>query len=266
MAKRLLRTGMSVLMAAALVACGGGGGGGSGGGAPPDPQGGFSGTATRVGVPGSVDFDLLVLDDGTYYGFVGSDVPGAPDVEITAMLQGQGTVTGNVFTATNGREFQFGAFDTLAGPDMPFYTARVDHAVSASISAIGAADSSFGRLTYSAAFQPAYNTPVPLADVAGNYIGSTRRLAGDQAIAATITAGGALTAVSGVCSITGSLVQRPGGRRVFDLVVNYTAPTCALTGFSFTGVAFNSSPTNLILAGVLPDRSDALFAVLVKLP
>lgn len=269
MTKRLLRAGLPALLAAALVACGGGGGGGEGGGiggGAADPQGGFSGTAARTsGNTATVDFDLLVLDDGTYYGFVGSYDPDAPDVEITAMLQGQGTVSGNVFTATNGREFQFGEFDLMAGPDAAPYAARVDHAVSESISAIGAADSTFGRLTYDAEFADAYNMPVLLTDIDGDYAGFTRRLSGDAAITASLT-DGALTGTSGACTITGSLVQRPGGKRVFNLQLSYAGGGCSTAGQTYNGVAFNSSPTNLIVAGVLPDRSDALFAILVLVP
>lgn len=268
---------LSSLAAAALVAaCGGGGGGGGDevgtpGPAPTlaDSQGSFVGTVQR-GSASAAPLDLIVLDDGSYYGLVGT--PAGADVpsNVTSMVYGangsvrrEGSV--NVFEVATSVEFQYGAINPLAPADPAPVAAPVRH-VFGSSGIAGSADSAAGRLDYSAMALSQYNTPVPLADVVGTYGGAWRRRTGDVVgITMSIDADGDFSTTLGACVVTGTLVPRPGGRRVFDLQVQYRVADGCAANESLVGIAFNDdSPSELFFAAVVDGGSDAVFAFFNK--
>lgn len=267
---------LSSLAAAALVAaCGGGGGGGDEVGTPgpaptlADSQGSFIGTVQR-GSASAAPLDLIVLDNGSYYGLVGT--PAGLDVpaNVLSMVYGangsvrrEGSV--NVFEVATSVEFQYGAVNPAAPADPAPVAAPVRH-VFGSSGIAGSADSAAGRLDYSAVALSQYNTPVPLADVVGSYGGTWRRRTGDVVnITMSIDADGDFSTTLGACVVTGTLVPRPGGRRVFDLQVQYQVAAGCAANESFVGVAFNDdSPSELFFAAVVNGGSDAVFAFFDK--
>lgn len=275
MTKRFVRAAVAAVVTVVLTACGGGGGGGEGGGIGggdptlADTQGAFVGTVQRSGGI-AAPFDLILLDDGTYFGLVGT--PGGADIpsNVTSLVYGtNGTVREEgpalVFEASDGVEFQYGAVDPGAGVDPVPVAAPIQHALGATGIA-GFADSTAGRLDYSAVSLARYDEAVALPDLVGTFDGTVRRRTGDVLnVTLTIDADGDFSTTLGACTVTGTLVPRAGGKRVFDFDVQYRVAQGCTADESLFGIAFNdATPAELYFVAVKGDGSDAVFAFFNK--
>lgn len=250
-----------------LSGCGGGGGGGGGGN-----DGPAANTATRTqglytGVVGgtyyvpdvyviSPNFQLLLLEDGTYFLMTGSGTDGA--LEVSGLIQGSGTETGSTtFASTSALDFGY-------APPLSFNFELNTNYSSGTFFAT--ASNSIVYVAFTGAPISAsvydYNTPAQLSDVAGSWDFS---VGGDVVAALTINPNGTYsgTDVDG-CSSSGTLTLRPSGKNVFNVTYLDGPAPCTEPGSTGTDVAIVTTPATgprrLYLMGTAPNRSDG-FAV-----
>ncbi|MBS0595529.1 MAG: hypothetical protein JSR84_18900 [Proteobacteria bacterium] len=192
-----------------------------------DPQGAYAGTLS--GGNGN-KFELLMLEDGSYWALYGDESAGT--FFVSGFIEGSGAVSGATFTSSNARDF---------GTD-PSTPGSVSASVKQGESISGTAR--FGSQTVSfsgttAAVAPYdYNQPAQLTDIAGRW--TLSMLTGETA-GVTISDKGAIAGFSsGGCAFTGSIAPRPSGKNVFNLSVTFGSVPCALPGQKADGVALSS--------------------------
>jgi hypothetical protein len=198
---------------------------------------------------------VVVLDDGTYYGIYLTNNSG------TGFLQGTGSTKDGKFTSTNGLDFE-------SDDDEPFAfklstTVTPKSGISGSIEYTSLQETGTLELTYDASYEAA----VPLASLAGTYIGNFTTLESSGLVELTVESSGTYRATDSDtgCVVDGALKPR-GATAVFDLTVSYDQATCG-TALKGTGVAyvrsFKGNPL-LWFAGVNSSRSDYLLGVAQK--
>lgn len=236
-----------------LVGCGGGGGGKND--SPPAntaarAQGAYEGTLGGATIP---NFQLLLLENGTYYLLAGTGSGSAFVVE--GFIQGSGTETSSsVFTSTNARDF------SSQPPTIYSLTANyvTDVSISGSFSASGAGAATFTGAPISTTLYD-YNAAAQLSDVVGSWDVSVNGVT-DSTL--TVNSSGAYTGTDGDgCSYSGTITPRPSGKNVFDVTyLNGPAP-CDPAGASAVGIAIITTPSpgtrQLLVAGTTPDRTQA---------
>lgn len=221
-----------------LAACGGGGGGGETPPPPPPPQtagaeGFWSGTA-------SSGFSILgaVLENGEYWVmyYAGGVLYG--------LVQGNGTWNNGNFTSTNGLDFNIGGTVTPVAVSGS-YRER------ASLQGLVTPQAGGTPVTFTAAYEVAYETPATLAAVSGVWRG---RLIDGETYTINVAANGAFTgAGSSGCTFRGSAVPRPSGKNVYNLTVTFNGGVCALGTQTLSGIAVatGSGASQLLYAAAL---------------
>ncbi|MDR6539717.1 hypothetical protein [Variovorax soli] len=86
-----------------------------------------------------------------------------------------------------------------------------------------------------------YDLPASLADVVGNWNGST--VQGDTGSIA-ITSTGAFSGSLSGCNVSGQLTPRISGKNVFDLALTFGGSPCLLPGQSASGIALKANATD----------------------
>lgn len=240
--------------AAALLLLSGCGGGGGGDDDTPTPntaaraQGAYEGTLSGATIP---NFQLLLLEDGTYYLLAGTGTGSAFVVE--GFIQGSGTETSSsVFTSTNARDF--------SGPGVYNLTANyvADVSISGSISASGGGALTFNGAPISTTLYD-YDAAAQLSTVVGSWDVSVNGVV-DSTL--TVNSDGTYTGTDGDgCSYSGTITPRASGKNVFNVTYLSGPAPCDPAGVSAAGIAIITTPSpgsrQLLVAGTTPDRTEA---------
>lgn len=243
------------LIAVGIAGCGGGGDGGSAVPPPAPPpataEGVYGGTLTGSA---SSNFELLVLENGEYWGLYGQQTAGA--FLVAGFMQGSGSSNAGSFTSSNARDF--GYLPPLQGSVNATYntTAKtVQGTITAPGATVGFTGGPITGSTYSydgAAGPAAITGAWSLVDLGGN------------PITISIAANGSFTGNASGCSLSGSVIPRPSGKNVYNLSLTFGSAPCLLPGASATGVALSYPLSNgtaqLIVAGVNGSRSTGMAA------
>lgn len=225
--------------AALLTACGGGGDD-----APPaaPAQGAYAGSITAGAAKA---FELVVLEDGSYWALYGTTV--ANTLYVSGFVQGSGTSSNGSFSSTDTRDF--GYAPAVAGSITATYVAGTS--IAGTITATGGGSATFSGTT--AAIAPYdYNAAAKLSDITGAW--NLTMLTGETANV-SITAAGALAGVSsGGCQFSGTVAPRPSGKNVFNVSLSFGTSPCLLAGQVASGIGVYSPTTagsNQLIVGVV---------------
>lgn len=230
MKKYAVRNLVALMALVTLTACGGGGSDSGTGGTPGGTaEGAYAGTLT-----GSTSnaFQMVVLDDGSYWALYGQQSGGM--LYVTGFVQGSGTSSNGTFTSGNARDFGFQP--SVAGTVTASYVPGTS--IAGTVAATGVGSVNFSGTT--AAIAPyTYNQPASLAGVAGNW--SLSLLSGETA-AITVSDSGAFAGVSSLgCQFSGSLVPRASGKNVFNVNLTFGSSPCALPNQVGNGIAVHTA-------------------------
>ena len=190
---------------------------------------------------------VAVLEDGTSYFFY--SVAAIPN-QIAGVLQGPGTSDKGNFTSSNTKDFGIGlaALDTTISAT---YAAR--QFLNGSFT-----DSGAGTVTFTSAYNTAYDTTPSVAGLAGVYTGQAGSSGGVQTANVTAAADGTFTGTEqNGCTFTGKTTARTHGN-VFDQSVIFGGAPCFFAGSTFQGIAYFDTVTRrLYTAAPNNPRTDA---------
>ena len=231
--KRAGGASLAFVAALTLSACGGGGGGNGGGnGAPleagPTAEGVYTGTLTSNGVGNSNAFELVVLEDGSYWALYGQQV--ANVLEVAGFVQGAGTSNNGSYTSSTGADFGFDPAKAITLSAT--YTATPT--VAGTISYGGGVTATFSGGAPTGTLY-SYDAPASLGNVSGTWPVS---LTDGETASVTVSPSGALAGLSsGGCQFTGTVKPRASGKNVFDVSIVFGTSFCVLAGQTTTGIA-----------------------------
>jgi hypothetical protein len=234
------------LLSLGLSACGGGGSSTP----PPAPaqtsgaEGFWSGTTSSgFSILGAVlengEYWFMYFDGGVLYGFV----------------QGTGSWNNGNFTSTNGLDFDFGGAVTPVAVSAS-YRERV------SLQGVATPQTGGAPVTFTAAYDAAYETPATPAAVTGVWRG---RLESGETYSIDVGASGAFTgAGSSGCTFSGSIAPRPSGKAVYNVSVTFNGGVCLLGTQTVTGIAAvaGSGSAQALYAAALNGTRSAGFALI----
>lgn len=188
-----------------------------------------------------------VLDDGTSYFFY--SVSASPN-QIAGVLQGLGASDKGSFTSSNTKDFGIG-IAVLNTTISATYAAR--QFLNGSFT-----DSGAGTVTFTSAYNTAYDTTPGVAGLAGVYTGQAGSSGGAQTANVTAAADGTFTGTEeNGCTFTGKTTARTRGN-VFDQSVTFGGAPCFFAGSTFQGIAYFDTVTRrLYTAAPNSPRTDA---------
>lgn len=242
--------------------CGGGGNNNGRNNTPASPvaanvQGSYEGTVSDG--ERSTDFQLLILEDGTYFALSGTNSEGTFFSD--SLIQGSGTETSSSkFTSSNYLNFAESPPPIPGNIELTF---GADKIVSGAINITSNDPETLtltGRPISSTTYD--YNAAAKLSDISGSWL-LTSLYEFSAGVALEINADGSYTGADQVgCTFSGNFVPRSSGKNVFNVTVVVGAAPCILPGATYSGVAvrsFSSSGSQqLQVAGTIKDRSTAL--------
>ena len=171
-------------------------------------------------------FNSLVLEDGTYWGFYGGTTSGA--LAPIGFVQGSG---GSASGAYNGDLKDFGPNPAVQGSLAASYAplASLNGTITIAGSGLPFTGAGIAESIYR------YTAPASIADIQGS-----QRMDGPMGHhVMQVNADGTFSATTATCGYTGKFTPRATGKNVFDVSWTFGAGTCALSGQSATGIAFN---------------------------
>ena len=235
-----------------LAACGGGGDDDDDGPAT-TAEGAYAGSIS--GSSSTTAFSAVVLDDGQLWTVYGNNVGGV--LVLSGFLQGQGTSSHGVFTASNLRDF--GSSPPVAASLAANYVAGAS--LSGNLSESGATFGISGTAIPAAVYN--YNAPASLAGISGAW---TLAALGGTSLPLTIASNGAATGVtSGGCSVAATFTPRASGKNVFNLAITFGPAPCPVPSGTAAGIAILSTLSGgahqLMAAAVDPSRTIGTLAV-----
>ncbi|HEV7913628.1 MAG TPA: hypothetical protein VGP22_07665 [Albitalea sp.] len=175
--------------------------------------------------------ELLILDSGRYYLVYGLNSSSAAPAG--GVIVGDGSVSGNVLSSGNARDFSLQADTLLAGT----LTSTVAPRVQASTALLRSDGSS---ATYAGTYNAGSGGAPSLSTLAGTYGGQLGALNVDDASVLTIDASGVIAGVAAGSSCTyGGLALPHGSGNVFDIRLNFGSG-CPHAGSTLRGHAFLS--------------------------
>lgn len=188
-----------------------------------------------------------VLDDGTSYFFY--SVSANPN-QIAGVIQGPGTSDKGSFTSSNTKDFGIG-IAALSTTITATYAAR--QFLNGSFTDPGA-----GTVTFTSAYNTAYDTTPSVASLAGVYAGQAGSSRGVQTANVTAAADGTFTGTEqNGCAFAGKTTARTHGN-VFDQSVTFGGAPCFFAGNTFQGIAyFDAITRRLYTAAPNSARTDA---------
>ncbi|WP_439589502.1 hypothetical protein [Hydrogenophaga sp.] len=214
-----------------LASCGGDGG------APPAPNPPASPAGFYVGTMGAGptlrDVSTLILDNGRVYSLY-SGPAGGPATGIAGAVVGNGVTTGNTFTASPTRDFNFEAPASVTiGSLSASFTPR------SSIS--GTVSGSVPSVAFTGTYSPAYENAPSLAALAGTYAGDVGITGtGSEGADVVVAPDGTVTALSdNGCNLSGTTTLHASGN-VYDVTITVGAGCIPSLppGTVFTGHAY----------------------------
>lgn len=229
---------LAALATSALVAACGGGGGSDG---PSSTAEGFWVGPTSSGYTAR----LVVLENGETWGLYSTPTA------IVGALYGSTNSSSNGTLTGSGSDFYFPGrllqSATFSGTFTSKATVRVSTSLNSSFTGTYAAD---------------YDVPASLTNVVGTYsgVGITATTA-PYATAVSISAAGVVTASTPLCSGSGTIQPRPGGKNVFNISLAFSGASCPLTApGTTTGVAvYDAASRTLVSMGLNAPRTNGFF-------
>jgi len=237
-----------LILLATMTACGG-----SGGDSPP-PTTSASGTAEGIWQGRSSTTRTIrsvVREDGLYLVWYS---PAGYIPLVAGLVQGTGQSVNGVFTSADARDFNLEGHGVLRSQIDGTYVAR---------------QSLNGQITYdpvtvttfTSTFDPASETTMTLAEVAGTYEGQGGSVsvwfpATTHQTTVTISGQGVVTGHdTNGCAFHGQVT--PHGS-TFDLMLQFAVPFCQYPDLIFSGAVLLDVSTHRLLAGAVLDRSAAV--------
>lgn len=217
-----------------LASCGGDGGDPTPTPTPPTPPASPAGfyVGTSGAGPTLREVSTLVLDNGRVYSLY-SGPAGGPPTGIAGAVVGNGVTTGNTFTASPTRDFNFEVPSVTIGSLSASFTQR------SSIS--GTVSGGVPSVTFTGTYAPAYENAPSLATAAGTYNGLVGITGvGSEGADVVVAPNGAITALSvGGCNLSGSASLHASGN-VYDVTITVGAGCIPSLppGTVFTGHAY----------------------------
>jgi hypothetical protein len=207
-------------------------------------EGFWAGTVSNSGNPAV----LAVLEDGQAFGLASN---------ATGVTEGfYGSIVGSDSGLRGG-----------SGRDLTPATQTVTNITwSGSVankSSIAATTSS--GVTFSGAYNAAYDQTSNVANLAGNYsgFGFTGNAGGSQTVAVAIDSNGGLVLSAPLCTASATVVGRGNGKNIFNVRIGFSGATCPLfDGGTTIGVVFvdqSVSPKRLYIMTMANDASDGFF-------
>lgn len=207
-----------------LASCGGDGGDPT----PPPPAASPAGfyVGTSGAGPTLREVSTLILDNGRVYSLY-SGPAGGPPTGIAGAVIGNGVTTGNTFTASPTRDFNFEVPSVTIGSLSASFTER------SSIS--GTVSGGVPAVSFTGTYSSAYGNAPSLAAAAGTYTGVVGFSGGSEAATAVVAANGAITATSvGGCNLSGTAGLHASGN-VYDVTITVGAGCVFPAATVFTG-------------------------------
>ena len=213
-----------------LASCGGDGGPAPAPTTPPASPAGFYVGTSGAG-PTLRDVSTLVLDNGRVYSLY-SGPAGGPPTGIAGAVIGNGVTTGNTFTASPTRDFNFEAPASVTiGSLSASFTPRSSISVTVS--------GGVPAVAFTGTYAPAYENAPSLATAAGTYIGDVGFSGGSEGATVVVAANGTITANSTLgCNLSGAASLHASGN-VYDVTITVGAgciafpPATVLTGHAY---------------------------------
>jgi hypothetical protein len=205
--------------------------GGDGGPAPTTPPASPAGfyVGTSGAGPTLREVSTLILDNGRVYSLYSGPAGGPPTGTAGAVI-GNGVTTGNTFTASPTRDFNFEVPSVTIGSLSASFTPR------SSVS--GTVSGGMPAVTFTGTYAPAYENAPSLATAAGTYIGDVGFSGGSEGATVVVAANGTITATSTLgCNLSGAASLHASGN-VYDVTITVGAgcvfpPATVLTGHAY---------------------------------
>ncbi len=199
--------------------------------------GGFSGTTQD----GRKAFGAI-LDTGALYLLY---TPAGNTQSLGGVVFGNGTSVNGTYSASNALDFNVEGLGVLAG------TVSANYVMGQSLNASVTHAGNVFPLSLTAAYDPTFFQPTPVAVIAGTYSGQAVIAAPPQGeiLTVTISASGGVSSTDGIgCTRLGQLTPH-AGENVFDL--SYTeGMNCPFAGQTFTGIANYDARKNQVIVAV----------------
>lgn len=213
---------------------------------PPSPAGFYVGTYGAG--PTLRDVSTLILEDGRVYALY-SGPAGGPPTGIAGAVIGNGVTTGNSFTASPIRDFNFETPSVTIGSLSATFTTR------SSIS--GTVSAAVPSVPFTGTYSTGYENAPSLATAAGTYTGIVGFSAGSEAATVVVDPSGAITATSvGGCNLSGTAGLHATGN-VYDVSITVGAGCVFPPATVFTGHGYLNG--NVLYSMVLnPGLTDGL--------
>ncbi len=245
----------SLIFASALfmAACGGGGGNpgtcsgstqsctaiGAGGGSSTPVAGSAAGLyhgATSTGRTANV----IVLESGEFWVLYS---PVGNSNILAGAQQGHGAFSNGSFTSSDLRDISLETGTVSSGSVTGTYAAKSSIAGTVTFSALAQ--------TFSAGYDPTYDTQATLTTVAGSYSGTAVVAGGSEGANITITTAGSLTGVSqSGCNFSGNLTPNTGVNS-YTVTVTFAGGICSNGTNTVTGVAYRDATTGRVYSAAL---------------
>lgn len=254
----------SLLWTAALLLAACGGGGGNPGTCSASPQtcaaiaAGSSGSGSTTPVTGSASglfhgttstgrtASALVLESGEFW--VLYSPMGGSNI-IAGAEQGHAGFSNGSFTSADVRDFSLETGAVSSGSATGTYASKSSIA--------GTVTFSTSALTFTAGYDPIYDTQATLAMIAGNYSGTAVVAGGFDNATMTISATGTITGVSQLgCSFSGSITPHSCVNS-YAVTVTFAGGTCSNGLSTVTGIGYRDAASKRIYTAALnPARTN----------
>lgn len=206
------------------------------------PEGFYEGFATN-----GAAFKMIVLENNELWTVYGAGTS-AGGLEVSGLVQGQGTATNGTFTSSSIR-----AYDNAGGVTSGSLTGTyvAGSRFNGSFSGIGFTG------TVPTDSQYAYGTPASLAQIAGNWSGM---LVDGMSATATIGSNGSFSGRNAAgCTFSGSIVPRYTNKNVFNTVLVFGGAPCQAPNQSASGIGVTyllpNNQRQLVVAVTSTDRA-----------
>lgn len=227
------------LAASLLAACGGGSDAPAGGSAAGlyNGQAGSGATAR--------EFAVLVLDNGRTYGLYTGPAGGTP-AYIAGVVIGNGSSSGNGFSASTVRDFNFESLTVTTGSLAATFSARAS--IGGTLNFTGVPP-----VAFTGTYDSDYERMPSLARLAGTYAGQVASTSGVQNGSVTVAADGSVAGTAEGCSITGTAAPRPGAN-VYNLSILFGSGCVFPSGTRLEGHAYLDETIGVLYA-IVPNAT-----------
>lgn len=181
----------------------------------------------------------LVLDDGTFYVIYSAQ---NNPLLIAGAVVGTGTSSNGSFSSTSAKDINLEGLGLLSGSLSASYTQQKSLNGSVSYPSLNQ------TVTFTGAYDSAFQTTPTLAAVAGTYTGRVGHPRGNEAASVMVSSTGAISGRgSSGCLVSGSLTPRSKGN-VYTTSVTFGGSPCLLPNTTLTGASYFDAATKRLYA------------------